>query len=276
MSEEEKQAIKAKGEQEAKEKADAEAKAKVEAETKAQKDAEFEKSIESLSDEEKETKRAEKLKAEEGSVDLDEEDLKEMLKQETERREKAEKKVADDEFKKREAERIKKEKESGQGGDDKPLTKKDLDDVLASERQATQKAANEKEVESYATDMSGSETEKQLIIATFKNRTFPADMPLKQQLEEVYAIVNRKKLINQVAEFKRVLKSKETASKEITTDVKEEVIMGDVKMSSQDAQAIKASGMVWDSVKRVYKKPLGNGKTFLYYDPKSKRRYKGQ
>jgi len=90
----------------------------------------------------------------------------------------------------------------------------------------------------------------------------------------VLFVFNRKKILAQHSEMKRALKSKETTSKDSAVDTKVDAPTGEAKLSPQDAQAIKQSGMVWDGVKRAYKKPLGDGKTFYFYDPKTKRRWK--
>lgn len=208
----------------------------------------------------------------EPAEDLTKEDYADMLKKEREAREKAEKEIADKAFQAREAKR--KKKEDDDEDEDKPLTKRELQDLLSSERQATQKTLAEREIKAIAEKMSGSEGETALIVEIHKNRTFPPHLTLQEQVEEAYAIANRKKLIVQNKELTRALKSKETSTKSVATDTKPTSPVAEGKLSNQDARAIKDSGMIWDGVKRAYKKPLGDGKTFYFYDPKSKRRWK--
>lgn len=203
------------------------------------------------------------------------EDYAEMLKKEREAREKAEKEIADKAFQEREAKRKNKEtKGDDDDGEDKPLTERRLTEILQSERQATQKTLAEKEIRAIAEKMSGSEEETNLIVEIHKNRTFPSTLTLQEQVEEAWAIANRKKMVTHNKEITRALKSKETANKTISTGNRQTTPVAEGKLSNQDARAIKESGMVWDGVKRAYKKPLGNGKTFYFYDPKTKRRWK--
>ena len=244
-------------------KAEAEAKAQAE---KEKADADFEAEIADLSDEEKEVKRAEKEALNPDNIDYEAE-----LKKEREAREKAEKALADKRFKDAE----KKRKEGGGEGnddaedDDKPLTAKELQNILAKEREITQKDLQVTRISDIARKLAGSDAEASLIVEVHKNRSFPSHLTLEEQVEEAYVIANRKKIMGQNSELKRALKGKDgivTNSAGTHQDVPKG---GEPTLSGADAQAIKVAGMVWNGVSRQYEKKLSNG-SLLIRDSRTK------
>ena len=220
--------------------------------------------------EEEESEEEEESKEEDKKVDYEAE-----LAKEKERREKAEKAAADLAFKKREEKRKEKSSEETEkvSDEDKPLTASQLQEILAKDRQEQFKIFNEQKIQSLAKGLSGSDAETNLTVEIHKNRMWPSDMPLEQQLEEANAIANRKRLVAKNAELLRALKSKDTVSKDFVASYREPAVAEKEKISSVDAQSLKAAGMVWDPQRKVYKKLLGN-KQHLYFDPKSKKRWK--
>lgn len=250
--------------------AEAAEKVKAEAEAKAKKEAEEaeEARLAGLSDEEKKAEEAKKAEKER------QENYEAELKRERDRAEKAEKALADKAFKDRELKR--KKEEAGDPGDedddDKPITKKDLSDILVRERKQIQSEVMGGRISQIAKEISKSELEAQLIIEIHKNRQFPSDMPLEEQLEEAQAIANRKRHIQTEAELRRALKSKETASHENANTEREPIEPGEPQMSAQDRSAITSSGMKWDGKAGFYKKTLPSKRT-LFYDPKNKKRW---
>ncbi len=199
-------------------------------------------------------------------------DYEAELAKEREARIKAEKAAADLAFKKRKEKREEPE-ESSDDDEEKPLTRKDIDQLLESNRQATLKQLQEREIQEIARDMSESDAEANLIVEIHRNRTFPSNLSLQEQLEESYAIANRKKVFPKIAELKRALKGKENANANPATAHRDAPGADEPKVLSQDAQAIKSAGMVWDGKLRLYKKALAGGKKYLYFDPKSKKRW---
>ncbi len=240
--------------------AEAETKAKAE-EEKAR--VEFEAGLEGFSDEEKAQKIAEK------ETNDREKHHEEELKRERERGDAAEKAAADAAFKLREKRR--KEEEEGLDDEDKPLTAKELENILQRDRQITRKEIQSEIIFEKAKKLAGSEAEAQLIIEIHKNRTFPESLSLDEQLEEAYAIANRKSLMAKNEELKRALRSKDTISDNSVGTHRDSVPLDEPKMSSGDIQAIKAAGFAWDGKSRLYVKKLKSGRT-LTYDPKTKTR----
>lgn len=227
-------------------------------------DAEFEAGLADLSDEEKEAKRAERKAA----VDNKQIDYAAELKKETEAREKAEKALADKRFK--DAEKKRKDKEAtgedlDKSDDDAPVTRKDLEAA----RQEARREAQAERALGLAKSLAGSDAEAQLLVAKWQNRTFPEGLPLGEQMEEVYAIVHRKKLIGERNEALRALKGKEGAQKTATSNHQESPAGAEPKLSPADDHAIKAAGYVWVSTERAWVKQLPNGDK-LVKDAKTK------
>lgn len=163
-------------------------------------------------------------------------------------------------------ERNEKRKEPEDDEDDKPLTKKDLQAILASERVERRS----EEALAVARGMAGSDKEAQLIVEKWKNRTFPPTLSLTEQIEESYAITHRKKLIGERNEALRALAGKETVNKNPATAHQEGQKGTEPKMAPNDLRAIQAAGFAFNSTTRRYEKKLSNGST-LIRDPKTKK-----
>ena len=203
-------------------------------------------------------------KADEEEKDSDKEYEDELAK-ERERREKAEKALAEKAFKHREVKR-KEEGEEKEEEEEKPLTASQLTKILAEERQATQKEILSSQIKEKAKALSTSDAEANLIYEIHKNRTFPSYLSLDEQLEEAYAIANRKKLMAQNEELRRSLRSRETKKKDGSGSYKELPKPGEPKLAAHDRAVMKE--FAWDG--KYFTKKLSTGKT-LYKDWKTKK-----
>lgn len=234
----------------------AEAEAKAEAEKQ---DAEFEESIADLSDEEKEAKRAEKAKDSTSKTDYSAELEKELALSE-ERAIKAEKALANKRFKDSKEKRESEEDE----GEDKPLTKAELSEILAENEQKNKKVIEKKEAEALADRLAGSEDEKKLILAKWENRTFPANYSLEEQIKESYVLANGNKLIAERDEALRALKGREGVNRYASEThiepqpTKDSEITGDLKT------VIGRRGFVFNNQTKQYEKTTANGKKLIY------------
>lgn len=201
-------------------------------------------------------------------------DYEAELQRERKAREEAEKALADSRFK--ESERKRKAKEAGEDPDedeeDKPLTKKELQAILAAERQATLKESQSDRITEIAKSMSESESEANLVVEIHKNRTWPSHLSLTEQVEEAYAIANRKKLISKNSEMARALRSKDFASKDFVGTHRDGMEGSAPKMSTNDTAAYTRAGFKFDAKSKLWKKTLPNGKT-LNKDPRTKRTF---
>lgn len=218
---------------------------------------------------EEEEEESEEEEAEESSnedVEKLQKEHEEALTQERERREKAERALAERRYKE---DKQKRREESGEEfEEDKPLTASELKAILAAERQATQKEILSAQIKEKAKALSTSEAEANLIMEIHKNRNFPSYLSIDEQVEEAYAIANRKRLLAQNEELKRALRSKETKKTDTTGTYKPTPKPGEPKLAPHDRAAMK--DFTWDG--KYFTKKLSNGKT-LYKDWKSKKTF---
>ena len=188
------------------------------------------------------------------------------LKREREARQKAEKALAEGRYKRSEHKRQEVvEEEVVEDEEDKPLSAKQFQTLMAKEREATRKELQNAEAIRHATELSGSDAEKERILDTFKYRSFPAELSLREQLEECYAIVNRKKLIGQRDEALRALKNRDGVSKDSSTTHHDSPAGQAPTLDAEMASL----GYKWNKNAKRHEKKLGNGK-LLIIDPKTK------
>lgn len=222
------------------------------------------KAAEEVAKAEKEKADADASKDDKANVDKHKIDYEAELKAETERAERAEKALADKRFK--DAEKKRKTDDAGaDSDDDKPITRKELEAVRLDARREVQ---GERALE-LARDMAESDAEANLIVAKWKNRSFPEGTPLSEQVEEMYAVVHRKRLIGERNEALRALKGKDGINRNGASAHQDAALGKEPKLSDQDEQAIKAAGFTWNSVARQFEKKLTNGDT-LVRDSKTK------
>lgn len=212
----------------------------------------------------------EESEEEDESKSSDKIDYEAELAKEREAREKAEKAAADNAFKLRE-ERRKRDGEQGhdKDGEDKPLTAKELQAILAQERQETEKALQAQRIAEIAGKLAASESEKNLVIEIHKNRTFPAHLSLEEQIEESFVIANRKKILGENSELKRALRGKAGVNDNAASAHQEAPKAGEPKMPAADLRAIKSVGYTWNGKSNRYEKKINGG--LLTYDPRTKK-----
>lgn len=202
-------------------------------------------------------------------------DYEALLVQERERREKAEKALAQKSFKSREQRREKKEDEEEEDDDDKPLTRKELSDVLREERAEARKETQQFAVAEQARKLAKSDAEAEYIVEIHRSRTFPEGMSLPEQLAEAQAIASYRALQAENSELRRSAAGKKNvnhSSARSEQDPPESFTSGgkDTVHHGKDIAAITAAGYVWDGKKGVYLKNIGKDKT-LVYNPKTKK-----
>lgn len=218
------------------------------AEAEANAEAEFEASLEGLSDEEKQSKRAEREAH--SKVDYEAE-----LAKERKAREEAEAKLKETREKARERIEVKREQQP-QGT---PLTKEELEELLTRERQATEKRFEEQESIRMARELARSDAEAELTLELHKSTTFPPHFTMRDRIRAAHAMANREKIIGEREEALRALRGKEGVSRDATTGFFDSLPGSEPKLSSQDAQAIKDAGFIWNGTSRRFEKKLPNG-----------------
>ena len=218
------------------------------------------------------SKEESKEESEEGSditIDYEAE-----LKKEKEAREGLEKQIAGDAYKYRKDKREEKEeevKEEEEDDDDKPLTRAELQAELARHGEEVKKTSRMAQAENYADKISSSEAERNLIIERWKNRGFPESLTLEQQMDEVYASVNSKKMIGERNEVMRALKGKQGVSTSDAGVHQDELqqTKSEPDASSADKQALVSAGWVWNSKTKRHEKKSNDGKRTYKRDSKT-------
>jgi len=201
-------------------------------------------------------------------------DYKALLEEEKRKREDAEKALAEKRFKSAERKRQEEEGEESEeeSEEDKPVTRKELQDLVERTRSSTFKELQADRISDIAKGLADSDAEAELIVEIHKNRIFPSHLSLKEQLEESHAIANRKKLVSKNSELKRALASRENASNDAAGTHRDGMESTAPKKSAQDVESYKRAGFIYDSKTKDYRKKLPSGK-ILVKDPRTKATY---
>lgn len=162
-------------------------------------------------------------------------------------------------FKKRE------EKREEDTDEEKPLTRKELEQILANER----KLGVRDSVLTVAQSLTSNPKEAELLVLKWENRTFPSNLSLAEQMEEVYVITHKNKIIGENKELKRALRGKAGVNTNPAGTHQDPPKGTEPQLSPADAHAIKAAGFVWNGTSRQFEKKLKDGST-LIRDSKSK------
>ena len=186
-------------------------------------------------------------------------------------KEKAEKALAERRFKQSKEKRESSEDEtSADTDDDKPLTKKELQNLLVQRDRENEKRLNEARALEIAKQLSTNNDEVDYALAIFRDRQFPSYLTLEEQVEESFAIANSKRIIGQRNEALRAARSKDTVSKSASGSAGGSSMQRSTpKISSADSSALIAAGFTFNTKAQRYEKKLGDGRT-LVRDPKTK------
>lgn len=154
--------------------------------------------------------------------------------------------------------------------EDKPLTAKDLQPLLARERQNIQKELQESRAWEIARANTATEAEAAATITFWKNRVVPSGN-LEEDVRFAIGGLNHKKVVAERSELARALRAKDSVSHDSAGSHRDSPEAGQPKLSAQDASAYKSAGYEWDGKLRLFKKSLNKGKKFVYKDHKSGR-----
>lgn len=187
-------------------------------------------------------------------ADEESEKLKADLKREQEASVAKDKKIADLAFKNREKTR-KPDKVEEVADEDKPLTRREYHEMRVSE----QKASIGTIVASFTDD----ETLKELVIEKHRNRTFPSNLSLKEQLEECYNSTASKKIAGERDEALRALKGKEGASNDSAGTHHDAPQGSQPKVEATLAVEMARVGFKYNKKAKRWEKPLDGGKILV-------------
>ena len=241
--------------------------------TKSKKDVE-EEEIESKEESEEESEEDESGDSDEDIDDSDEhsenkdeeegdEDLDEELNRERNFPKKGDKKKANDAFHDRAKKREQKD-------DDRFLSRKEFLEMMENDRKQRLEEEAVREAKSIS---GGNQKLAELIIAKWKNRSFPEGLPLSEQIEEMYVVVNRKKLIGTNKELARALAGRDGKQKGQSGSSHRQGMEGpEIKIPEEDKKVYEQSGFKYNPSTKLFEKTLPKGQ-ILVKDPKSKATY---
>lgn len=149
---------------------------------------------------------------------------------------------------------------------DKPLTRKDLNKV----KQDVRQEFLESQALEIAKQFTDSPKEAELIVLKWKNRQFPVNQPLSDQIEDMYVITHKKKILGTKNEALRALHNRNGVNKSGTGSHREGMKRTTIKTPTHEMQAYIQTGYVVDpkNPEKLTKK-LPNGDT-LELDLKNK------
>lgn len=162
-------------------------------------------------------------------------------------------------------EKEKEEDDTSYEDESKPyLTREEAESLLDKEKAQLRKEIREGEAHRLAANLAGSEDEKNLILAKWRNRGFPEDMPLIEQIEESYAAANSKKIVGERNEALRALASHGAANTNAAPgrgDRNQNVGSGKIDVGTK--QSFIEAGLKYNSTTKRWEKKLGSGKILV-------------
>ena len=222
------------------------------------------------SETEEEEEESEDTDKEEGSSESEEEEEEESSSEHSDKDERDyDAELEEEENKGKPAhEAFKKRKEKRDDGDDedsRPMTVGEFKKLSnQSQKQALEAAAL-----SFALGMTDNEKEARLVVAKWKNRTYPSDLSVKEQIEEAYVVTHRKNLIGQTNEAKRALRNKGKANDNAAGSHRDSPSNpSEPKLNPAEKQSLKAAGFEYNIKTKRYEKKLRGG--VLVRDPRTK------
>lgn len=190
---------------------------------------------------------------EEDEIDADEEMRRE-------RKGKPDPKIAREAFKERKGKR-----EGDEDEDDKPLTKRELQEMLENDR----KERRESDALAIAQTLTKKPKVAALLVEKWKNRRFPEHLTLQEQMVEVYGATYAKKLLGENKELIRALGNKSRVNRDGSSTHRDGLKSNKgPKGEPADIAAIKASGFEWKNNR--WEKKLANG-GLLIRDPRTQK-----
>jgi len=159
---------------------------------------------------------------------------------------------AHDAFKKRE----KKREVDDDDEDSRPMTVGEFKKLSNQNQKTTLEAA----ALTLALTLADTEKEAKLIVAKWKNRAYPTNLSLADQIEEAYAVTHRKNLIGQANEAKRALRNKSKVNDNAAGSHRDSPHNpSEPKISDADKAGLKAAGFKWNPKTKLYEKLLRGG-----------------
>ena len=188
-------------------------------------------------------------------------DYKAQMEAEKERADKLQQTIASHASKERRDEREEEVPE-----EDKPPSRKEVEAMLSQGQAQNQRILQETMAIELARKLATSEEEAQATVTFWKSRVVPTDN-LEEDIKSALAILNRDKLVSENSELRRSLGSKDTKSTDAGSSHRDEPEREIPKVPAEEAAAYRAQGFKWDGTKKLWTKPIKDGKDTLFINP---------
>lgn len=174
--------------------------------------------------------------------------------------------IADAEYKMRETKHDKEKIEKEE--DEKPLTRKEMQDLLLKERQAAQKEFQEAKALEIARGLTSSESEAQAALLYWKSRVIPTG-DLNADISFAVGGLNHKKVVAKNLELARALRGRDGVTTDFAGTYRDAPEGTEPKLDASTKASYTRAGFTYDTKDKVWKKKLPSGK-FLIKDPRTK------
>lgn len=159
--------------------------------------------------------------------------------------------------------------DEGQDDENQPITRAELKAI----REQDRKNLLMTEVVRIATSLSENATMQELVLEKWKNRSFPADLSLQDQIEECFLAANKKRIFGENKELKRSLLGKRGVNKDASGSQQDESGTSHApRMPAADAAEFARLGFKWNATSNRYEKKLASG-GFIVRDMKTKKTF---
>ena len=155
------------------------------------------------------------------------------------------------------------EEEEEQDEDERPVTRRELADMLAEQVHRNTLVTQEDSIVELSESLGQTSQEAELIRSIHANRIFPVGMPLREQMAEAAAIANVKRVEARNAELTRKIQSQNTVSRNTATTHRDPQVSLEPEMAPDLKVSMQRAGYIYNSTSRRYEKKLPNGKTLV-------------
>lgn len=190
-----------------------------------------------------------------------EEDLTALIEEEK-KRGKPDPTKARERFEKK-AKREEEEPEEDVDEDDRPLTRREMMEMLAEQNHRTNLENQADSIQKLSEEYAQTTQEAELIRSIHANRIFPVGMSLREQMAEAAAIANVKRTEARNAELARKIQSQNTVSRNTATTHRDPQAGTEPDLAPDLKASMVRAGFTYNSTSRRYEKKLPNGTTLV-------------
>jgi hypothetical protein len=185
-------------------------------------------------------------------------DYKADFEKAVEARKKAERVLAEQAYKKRQQKKeVYTEPDLDNEDDEKPITKKDLSELLLAERQQTEKLLQKNRIEETLKGLTTNPDEANLIREIHQSRVFPSHLSIEEQVQEAFVIANSKRILAQRNEALRALKSKSVVNNDVAGQYQENKERPEQRLKPDVEFVLKGQGFKYNPQARQWEKAVG-------------------